>query len=80
MEANFFGAVGTTQAFLPLLRASEGRLIMMSSIAGVVSPDTYAWNLFGLEVALRPSPDALRRELAPAGVSVSVIQRRVSQD
>lgn len=74
MEANFFGAVGTTQAFLPLLRASEGRLIMMSSIAGVVSPTLTLGTYSASKWALEAVSDALRRELAPAGVSVSVIE------
>ena len=74
METNFFGALGTTQAFLPLLRTSKGRIVMISSISGVVAPQptwgSYAASKFALEAA----SDALRRELAPAGVSVSVIE------
>ena len=34
MEVNFFGAVGLTKALLPTLRASEGQIIVISSISG----------------------------------------------
>lgn len=34
MEVNFLGAVKVSQAFLPLLRRSRGRIVNMSSMAG----------------------------------------------
>ena len=71
-EVNFFGALQVTQAFLPLLRASRGRLVGVSSIFGTVAPPmggVYAASKFALE-ALH---DSLRRELTAAGVSVSLV-------
>jgi len=35
LEVNLIGAVAVTQAFLPLLKASRGRIVNMSSVAGV---------------------------------------------
>ena len=35
-ETNVFGALATTQTFLPLLRAAQGRIVMVSSVAGVL--------------------------------------------
>ncbi|XP_030811937.1 estradiol 17-beta-dehydrogenase 2 isoform X2 [Camarhynchus parvulus] len=35
MEVNFFGAVEVSKTFLPLLRKSQGRLVNMSSMAGI---------------------------------------------
>ena len=34
MEVNYFGVVRVSKAFLPLLRASKGRLVNMGSIGG----------------------------------------------
>jgi NAD(P)-dependent dehydrogenase (short-subunit alcohol dehydrogenase family) len=69
---NLFGALETTQAFLPLLRAARGRLVAVSSVFGSVAPPmggVYSASKFALE-ALH---DSLRRELKGAGVSVSVV-------
>jgi NAD(P)-dependent dehydrogenase (short-subunit alcohol dehydrogenase family) len=71
-DVNFFGALQVTQAFLPLLRASRGRLVGVSSVFGAVAPPmggVYAASKFALE-ALH---DSLRRELTAAGVSVSLV-------
>lgn len=35
MDVNFLGAVKMPQVFLPLLRRSRGRIVNMSSLAGV---------------------------------------------
>ena len=73
LEVNLVGAVAVTQAFLPLLKASRGRIVNMSSIAGrsalpFLGP--YAASKFGLEAI----SDSLRRELLPFGVKVIVIE------
>src|SRR4029077_259154 len=59
--------------FLPLLKASRGRIVNMSSVAGrgalpFLGP--YAASKFGLEAV----SDSLRRELLPFGVRVIVIE------
>src|SRR3989442_13133999 len=73
LEVNLVGAVAVTQAFLPLPKASRGRLVNMSSVAGrgalpFLGP--YAASKFGLEAI----SDSLRRELLPFGVKVIVIE------
>ncbi len=72
-EVNFFGALAVTQAFLPLLRASGGRVINMSSLSG-----RFAFPFVGIYAAtkhaLEASSDALRRELVRAGVDVILIE------
>jgi NAD(P)-dependent dehydrogenase (short-subunit alcohol dehydrogenase family) len=73
LETNVIGALAVTQRFLPLLRESGGRVINVSSGIGNVTPPflgAYAATQFGKEGV----SDALRRELRPLGVSVSVIQ------
>src|SRR5467141_1655220 len=52
LEVNLVGLVAVTQAFLPLLKASRGRIVNMSSVAGrsalpFLGP--YAASKFGLE-------------------------------
>jgi NAD(P)-dependent dehydrogenase (short-subunit alcohol dehydrogenase family) len=72
-EVNFFGALAVTQAFLPMLRASKGRIIFMSSVSGQIASafvGAYSSSKFALEAA----SDALRMELRGSGVGVSVVQ------
>ena len=72
-EVNFFGALAVTQAFLPLLRSSRGRVINLSSVSGRFTfpfAGIYAASKYALEAA----SDALRRELATAGVDVILIE------
>lgn len=72
-EVNVFGALAVTQAALPLLRRTRGRIVFMSSVSGQIAPPfvgAYAASKFALEAIA----DALRIELAPFGVGVSVIQ------
>jgi NAD(P)-dependent dehydrogenase (short-subunit alcohol dehydrogenase family) len=73
LEVNLIGQVAVTQAFLPALRASRGRIINVSSIGGRLAlPLVSAYNAskFGLEAV----SDSLRRELKPHGVDVIVIE------
>jgi NAD(P)-dependent dehydrogenase (short-subunit alcohol dehydrogenase family) len=73
-EVNVFGQVAVTQAFLPLLRrGKDGRIVNMSSISGRITAPLlgpYSMSKFALEAF----SDALRRELAPFGLSVSVVE------
>jgi NAD(P)-dependent dehydrogenase (short-subunit alcohol dehydrogenase family) len=72
-ETNVIGTVAVSQCFLPLLRASGGRIINVSSgIANVALP--YGGAYAAAQFAKEGLSDALRRELRPLGVSVSVIQ------
>lgn len=72
-EVNFFGTIAVTQAFLPMLRANGGRLILMSSISGQIASalvGAYSSSKFALEAA----GDTLRMELRGSGVAVSLIE------
>ena len=72
-EINVFGAIAVTQAVLPLLRQSHGRVIFMSSVSGVIAPPfigAYAGSKFALEAMA----DALRMELSQFGIAVVLIQ------
>ena len=72
-DTNVFGAIDVTQQFLPTIRQSHGRIIMISSLAGIIAgpmTSTYAAS----KRALESYSDSLRRELAPFQISVSVIE------
>lgn len=72
-EINFWGVVRMTRAFLPRLRASEDACVVnLSSVYGLVAPPeqaAYAASKF----AVRGFSEALRHELAGAGIGVSVV-------
>lgn len=72
-EVNVIGALAVTQTFLPLLRRRRGRLVNISSIAGLAATPflgAYCSSKFALEAM----SDALRLELAPWGISVSLVE------
>lgn len=72
-EVNLFGHVAVTQALLPFLLESRGRIVNISSVGGRVALATYG-PYAGTKFALEAVSDALRRELAPHGVQVVVIE------
>ena len=70
---NVEGVYRTTKAFAPLVMASKGRIITTGSIAGTISwpgGSAYAGSKHWVEAYT----DALAGEMAPHGVSVSVIE------
>jgi NAD(P)-dependent dehydrogenase (short-subunit alcohol dehydrogenase family) len=73
LEVNVIGQIAVTQAFLPLLRRARGRIVNMGSIAGrgtipLLGP--YSASKYALEALT----DALRMELRPWGIQVSIIE------
>jgi len=72
-EVNVLGQIAVTQAFLPLLRQARGRIVNMSSIAGRVA-FPYIGPYSASKYAFEAISDALRIELLPWGISVSVIE------
>lgn len=72
-RVNVFGVVAVTQAFLPLVRKSAGRIVNVSSVNGRLSGPSfgaYSASKFALEAL----SDSLRVELAPWGIRVAVVQ------
>jgi len=72
-EVNLFGHVAVTQALLPALLRSRGRVINISSIGGRAAMPTYG-AYAGAKFALEAVSDSLRREVAPLGVRVVVVE------
>jgi NAD(P)-dependent dehydrogenase (short-subunit alcohol dehydrogenase family) len=73
LEVNVVGQVAVTQAVLPRLRASRGRIVFISSISGMLASPmlgAYAASKFAIEAI----GDAFRVELRPWGIPVSLVQ------
>lgn len=73
-DINFFGVIRTSKAFLPLLKkSSDGLIINISSLAGrLVFP--YFGIYCASKFALEAYSQALKYELKPLAVDVSVIE------
>jgi NAD(P)-dependent dehydrogenase (short-subunit alcohol dehydrogenase family) len=73
LEVNVIGQIAVTQAVLPLLRQARGRIVNMGSIAGrgtIPMMGPYSASKHALEALT----DALRLELYPWGIEVSIIE------
>jgi len=73
-ETNVFGLMNVTRAFVPQMRArGSGRVINVGSIGGRFTfPLMGAYN--ATKYAVESLSDALRNELAPFGVDVSIVE------
>lgn len=72
-EVNVIGALAVTQVLLPSLRLAHGRIVNISSIAGVAATP-FLGAYCGSKFALEAMSDALRLELAPWGIAVSLVE------
>jgi NAD(P)-dependent dehydrogenase (short-subunit alcohol dehydrogenase family) len=73
LDVNVVGQLRVLQAFLPALRSSRGRIVLMGSIGGrsaLPFLGAYAMSKFALEAMA----DALRVELAPFGLQVAIVE------
>ena len=73
LDVNVTAQVAVVQAVLPLLRESRGRIVFMSSVSGLITlPGTGAYS--ASKYALESLADALRMELRPWRIPVSLIE------
>jgi NAD(P)-dependent dehydrogenase (short-subunit alcohol dehydrogenase family) len=73
-ETNVFGVLRVTRAVLPQMRARRsGRILMMSSLSGLVTPPTQG-AYSSSKHALEGLSNALRMELYPFGIDVVLIE------
>lgn len=72
-EVNVVGAVRASQTFLPALRRSGGRIVNMGSLTARVS-FPFAGPYSSSKAALAAMTHAMRRELAPLGVRVALVE------
>jgi NAD(P)-dependent dehydrogenase (short-subunit alcohol dehydrogenase family) len=72
-EVNVFGLIAVTQAFLPLVRTGDGRIVNIGSIGGKLSApfvSMYSATKFAVEAI----SDSLRVELRPWRIHVACIE------
>jgi NAD(P)-dependent dehydrogenase (short-subunit alcohol dehydrogenase family) len=73
LEVNVVGQIGVTQALLPALRKVQGRIVNISSVGGLIAaPYTGAYS--ASKFALEALSDALRMELRPWKIHVSIVE------
>jgi NAD(P)-dependent dehydrogenase (short-subunit alcohol dehydrogenase family) len=73
LDVNVVAQVAVTQAVLPLLRESKGRIVFVGSVSGrVATPFTGAYN--ASKFAIVGLAGALRMELKPWDVNVTVVE------
>jgi NAD(P)-dependent dehydrogenase (short-subunit alcohol dehydrogenase family) len=72
-EVNLFGHIAVTQTLLPALIRSKGRVVNISSVGGKIAMATYG-PYAGTKFALEAVSESLRREIAPFGVQVVVVE------
>lgn len=73
LDVNVTAQIGVTQAVLPQIRAARGRVVFMSSVSGLITtPGTGAYS--ASKYALESLADALRMELRPWQIRVSLIE------
>jgi NAD(P)-dependent dehydrogenase (short-subunit alcohol dehydrogenase family) len=73
LEVNVIGQVAVTQAFLPLLRARKGRIVIMGSVLGRISPPLVA-PYAAAKFALEAITDSLNLELRKWGIRVVLLE------
>jgi NAD(P)-dependent dehydrogenase (short-subunit alcohol dehydrogenase family) len=72
-EVNVFGPIAMAQAALPLLRETHGRIVFIGSIAGRMAAP-FVGPYSASKAALAMLADAMRQELASAGIGISLLE------
>ncbi|WP_040783758.1 SDR family oxidoreductase [Nocardia pneumoniae] len=72
-EVNVFGQIAVTQAMLPMLRASRGRVVTVGSVGSWITLP-FGGPLCSSKHAIRSLNDALRMEVKPYGVAAVLIE------
>jgi len=72
-DVNLWGMIDMTKTFLPLVKKTRGRVVNFASSAGrisIIQLSAYSVTKYGVEAF----SDALRREMYPWGVQVSIVE------
>ncbi|KAI9802896.1 MAG: hypothetical protein M1825_002127 [Sarcosagium campestre] len=71
-DTNLFGVMRMCQAFIPLLIASQGTIVQLGSVAGII-PYVFGASYNASKAALHSYSNTLRLELAPYKVKVVIL-------
>jgi NAD(P)-dependent dehydrogenase (short-subunit alcohol dehydrogenase family) len=73
-ETNVFGLLTVTRAVLPIMRRQRsGRIFNFSSVGGIAVGE--GWGVYGgTKYAVEGLSEAMRRELVPLGVQVTIVE------
>jgi NAD(P)-dependent dehydrogenase (short-subunit alcohol dehydrogenase family) len=74
LEVNVIGQIAVTQAFLPLIRQAEGRIVNIGSVAGRAPSAPLLGPYAASKMAMEALTDSFRVELKPWGIFVSIIE------
>jgi len=72
-DVNFFGHVAVTQALIPALRRAHGRIVLISSVGGLLTTP-YLAPYHASKYALEAAANSLRLELARSHIQVALIE------
>jgi NAD(P)-dependent dehydrogenase (short-subunit alcohol dehydrogenase family) len=73
LEVNVIGQVAVTQAFIPLLRQAQGRVVFIGSVGGrLATPLMSPYN--ASKFAIAGIAESLRHELRPFGIRVVLVE------
>jgi 3-dehydrosphinganine reductase len=73
MDVNYFGTVNVLKVLVPLMqKRKSGKIVNISSLAGLIG--TYGYTAYGAsKFAVNGFTEALRSELKPYGIQVSIV-------
>ena len=72
-DVNIYGVYRVTKAFAPMIIESQGRIINISSISGILS--SYGYGTYAMSKhAIEAYTDALADEMRELGVKVSAVE------
>ncbi|HEX2918921.1 MAG TPA: SDR family oxidoreductase [Edaphobacter sp.] len=72
-EINLFGQIALIQAFLPLIRRANGRIVNIGSVGDHITPP-FGGALAASKAAFASMSSALRLELRPQGIHVCIVE------
>lgn len=73
LEVNVIGQIAVTQAFLPLLRQGQGRIVNIGSLGGRIAVP-FLGPYHASKFAMEALTDSLRCELRSWGIQVSIVE------
>ena len=72
-DVNILGTIEMTKEFLPLVREAKGRIVIVGSLASIISPQFFSAYCM-TKHAIRAFTDTLRWEMNRFGVKVSALE------